>query len=384
MVKRLFPIALVIALLAACQSLSGGGTPRSPDIAAVTESPIDVPQMTAAATTDPRLQPIPMHVGYGAGNSWLEIYFTDPTNPDASQETGGLDTVLANVVDRARLSVDIAIYSLSLPSLRQALLRADQRGVTVRMVMESDSMDGSLPRALMAADIPILGDNRQGLMHHKFLVIDRYEVCTGSMNYTISSVYYDNNNLVCIRSVQAGRDYTREFEEMFQNNLFGPDSKKDTPNPTFRMDGTQVEVYFSPDDGVADHVAEVLNDARQSIYFLAYSFTSDEFARIIMEKARQAGVKVAGVIDAEQGVTNIGSEYETFHQAGLDVHLNGLTGRMHHKVMIIDQQIVITGSYNFTNSAETRNDENLLILFNPDIAAQFMAEFQRVYAWAKP
>jgi phosphatidylserine/phosphatidylglycerophosphate/cardiolipin synthase-like enzyme len=68
----------------------------------------------------------------------------------------------------------------------------------------------------------------------------------------------------------------------------------------------------------------------------------------------------------------------------LDVHLNGLTGRMHHKVMIIDQQIVITGSYNFTNSAETRNDENLLILFNPDIAAQFMAEFQRVYAWAKP
>ena len=53
---------------------------------------------------------------------------------------------------------------------------------------------------------------------------------------------------------------------------------------------------------------------------------------------------------------------------------------MHHKVMIVDESIVIFGSYNFTNSAETRNDETLLVIYNKDIAAQFMAEFQKVYA----
>jgi phosphatidylserine/phosphatidylglycerophosphate/cardiolipin synthase-like enzyme len=64
----------------------------------------------------------------------------------------------------------------------------------------------------------------------------------------------------------------------------------------------------------------------------------------------------------------------------LDVYQDANPGLMHHKVMIIDQSIVIFGSYNFTNSAETKNDENLLVIYNKDIATQFIAEFQRVYA----
>ena len=62
---------------------------------------------------------------------------------------------------------------------------------------------------------------------------------------------------------------------------------------------------------------------------------------------------------------------------------DGNDGQMHHKVMIIDKQIVIFGSYNFTNSAETRNDENLIVAYNTDIAAQFLSEFERVYEQAQ-
>ena len=65
--------------------------------------------------------------------------------------------------------------------------------------------------------------------------------------------------------------------------------------------------------------------------------------------------------------------------AGLDVRLDGNTGKMHHKVIIIDESILITGSYNFSRNAETQNDENVLVIHNPELAARFLKEFERVY-----
>ena len=88
-------------------------------------------------------------------------------------------------------------------------------------------------------------------------------------------------------------------------------------------------------------------------------------------------------MDADQVKSNIGTEFDPFSQAGLDVLRDGNKGLMHHKVIIIDENTVIFGSYNFTNSAETKNDENLIVVYNKEIAAQFLAEFQRVYAQAQ-
>ncbi|MBL8102280.1 MAG: DUF1669 domain-containing protein, partial [Anaerolineales bacterium] len=95
------------------------------------------------------------------------------------------------------------------------------------------------------------------------------------------------------------------------------------------------------------------------------------------------GVTVAGVMDTEQVDSNVGTEFDPFRQAGLDVYRDTNRGQMHHKVMIIDESIVLFGSYNFTNSAEDRNDETLLVIYNEEIAAQFMKEFQRIYGQAQ-
>jgi phosphatidylserine/phosphatidylglycerophosphate/cardiolipin synthase-like enzyme len=181
-----------------------------------------------------------------------------------------------------------------------------------------------------------------------------------------------------IRSVKVAGDYTKEFEEMFIDDKFGPDVVPKTPNPRVTIDGTPLDIYFSPDDGVSASLADLISNAQKSIYFLAYSFTSDPLGEAIRERA-QEGVKVKGVMETEQVASNIGTEYDSFSQAGLDVHKDGNPGQMHHKVMIIDGQIVVFGSYNFTSSAETHNDENLIVVYNSDIAVQFMAEFERVY-----
>ena len=364
---RIFSILLIVTiLLSAC-----GQIPQTPS-----------PEPDLTHTPGIELTPIDLPVGFGVKGSWFELYFTDPTNPLSLQGTGGVDGPLVKSIDAARMSIDLAAYSLSLNSVRFALINAHKRGVQVRIVMESTNMDRSDPQALIEAGIPIVGDDRQGLMHDKFIVIDRSEVWLGSMNFTDSGTYDDNNNLIRILSTQVAENYMVEFEEMFTDNLFGEDVRAATPHPKLTLEGTDVENYFSPDDGVLDQIVRVLSGAEESIYFLAYSFTSNDLGDIVREKDA-AGLKVQGVMEEEQVNSNQGTEYDPFKQAELDVRLDGIDGQMHHKVFIIDEKIVVLGSYNFSQSAEQRNDENILIVYNEAIAQEFIKEFERVWAQAQ-
>lgn len=311
-------------------------------------------------------------------SGWYEVYFTEPNNPKATTFRGGPDEALAAAIEQARVSVVMAIYDLNLWSIQDALILAHRRGLDVRLVVESDNMDEQEVQDLKTEGIEVLGDRHESLMHDKFVVIDRSEVWTGSMNFTTGGGYLDNNNLIRLRSSKLAEDYTREFEQMFVNDAFSKEKHSETPYPTFTINGSAIEVYFSPEDGTLEHILEAVNSARESIYFMAYSFTSDELRAALIEQA-QAGVEVRGVFDEDQYKSNSGTEFEALAEAGVDVRLDGNTHLMHHKVIIIDGQKVITGSYNFSNNAEYNNDENTLIIHNPDIAGVYINEFQLVY-----
>jgi phosphatidylserine/phosphatidylglycerophosphate/cardiolipin synthase-like enzyme len=324
-----------------------------------------------------------MRVGRGFRGAWYEVYFTDPSSPSSRDFTGGLDQPLVAAIDAARLSVHVAMYSLSLHDVRLALIRAHRRGIDVRVVMESDNMDSEDPQDLKDAGVPMLGDRRQGLMHNKFMVIDSSEVWTGSMNYTGSGAYSDDNNLLRIHSNAIAQDYEVEFREMFDKDLFGPDLGDATPNPSVVVEGTPVEVYFSPDDHVQAALLALIDRARSSINFLAFSFTSNPLGDAVT-RAAAAGVQVRGVMDADQARSNVGAEFDAFRAAGLAVRLDGNPGQMHDKVFIVDADVVAVGSYNFTASAERVNDENLVVIHSPAIASLYLSEFQRVYALSRP
>ena len=345
-------------------------------------SPTPVVEITATSSPTTELTPVDLQTGYGVKGSWFELYFTDPADPFSSQGTGGVDVPLVAAIDSARLSIDVAAYSLTLNSVRNALLRAHDRGVTVRMVMESTNMDSSDVEKLLEAGIPIVGDKQDGLMHDKFMVIDKSEVWLGTMNFTDSGAYDDNNAMIRILSTKMAENYTKEFDEMFLDNAFGEIVIPETPHPTLTIDSTRVDTFFSPDDGVASQVAAVLSGAEDSIYFLTFSFTTNDLGDIVREKAED-GLTVRGVMDEEQIASNQGTEFDPFKQAGIDVRIDGNEGQMHHKIFIIDESIVVIGSYNFSQSAETRNDENLLIIYNEAIAKQFMMEFERVWKVAR-
>lgn len=367
---------IAISFLILALGLSACGAPPVPVTPLVDAA--DTPLESPGA----ELEAVALPAGYGARGGWYELYFTDPSSPLAPQRTGGIDGPLVAALDSARLTLDVAVYSLSLNSVRDAVIRAHKRGVRVRMVMESDNLDRADPQILKEAGIPVLGDRREGLMHNKFVVIDGYEVWTGSANFTDSGAYEDNNFILRIRSTKMAENFTKEFEEMFVDDKFGDEVVPATPHPRLAIDGTEVETWFSPDDGVQARVVELVNTAQESIYFMAFSFTSDPIGQAIRARAED-GVTVAGVMDEDQVTSNVGTEYDPFRQAGLDVYRDGNAGQMHHKVIVIDERIVILGSYNFTNSAEVRNDETLLVIYNEEIAAQFIEEFKRVYAQAE-
>jgi phosphatidylserine/phosphatidylglycerophosphate/cardiolipin synthase-like enzyme len=275
----------------------------------------------------------------------------------------------------------MAIYDLDLRSVSRALLEADRRGVAVRLVVETDNLDTPAVHDLIAAGIPLVADGQPPLMHDKFTVIDRREVWSGSMNYTVTDAYFNDNNLLRLQDRQAAQAYAAEFEEMFGQSRFGELSPSGERPPGAPTSGG-IEVYFAPDDGVAARVVELIDDARTSVAFLAFSFTSDDIAQAMARRA-EAGVVVRGVMDADQA-ENLGSRYDEMRRAGVDVRLDGNPDRMHHKVIIIDGQLVVTGSYNFTRSAETQNDENLVVLHDPDAAAAYQGEFERVFDLALP
>jgi phosphatidylserine/phosphatidylglycerophosphate/cardiolipin synthase-like enzyme len=197
----------------------------------------------------------------------------------------------------------------------------------------------------------------------------------GSMNYTQNDIYRNNNNLVMLRSRRAVEAYQAEFDEMYDAKQFGSKRSRDD-GASFSQDGTPVRVVFSPDGQAVPILLELINNARSSVRFMAFSFTLEELGAALIARA-EAGIEVEGIFEV------IGSETESSRQttlrcAGLDVRVDGNPYRLHHKVFIIDDETVVFGSFNFSASAVNNNDENMVVITDRDLAAQFVAEYQRL------
>ncbi|MGA2505524.1 MAG: phospholipase D-like domain-containing protein [Anaerolineales bacterium] len=325
--------------------------------------------------------PIPVTPETNSIPSWLEIYFTNPAAPQSANFEGGPDENLAAAIDKARLSVDVAANSLNLASIRDAIIRAYHRGVVVHMVMESDNMGGQDVQTIQEVGIPIKGEPTEGLMLNNFVVIDGNEVWTGSMNFTTESAYADNNNLLHIHSKVIADEFMVEFKKLFEGDLAETEAGMATPNPSLNIEGTDLEVYFLPEEASAARITELILGATKSISFLSPEF----FGAVIDGAIGGVGpqVTVEGVVDAsmaDYGVPAPGTR--------LDMRADGnISGSMHESVIIIDQRIVIIGSYNFSNEVNeavhgvnsSPIHSNVIMLFNTGIAAVFNNEFRGIY-----
>jgi phosphatidylserine/phosphatidylglycerophosphate/cardiolipin synthase-like enzyme len=142
-----------------------------------------------------------------------------------------------------------------------------------------------------------------------------------------------------------------------------------------------VQVLFSPWDDAEGGLLKAIGQAKHSIHVQAFVFTSRNIATAL-EKAHQRGVKVEVLADAEQATKNENSLVQRLHDAGIPVMFEVRYASAHNKIMLIDvddsQPVVITGSYNFSYSAQARNAENLLIMRgNAPLARAYLANWRR-------
>ena len=149
------------------------------------------------------------------------------------------------------------------------------------------------------------------------------------------------------------------------------------PSPREPLGSAEVEVAFTPGDDIAKLIVRYLDTARESVRMQAYLFTHKGIARALVAAARR-GVSVEIIADAKQyeagGLPVLGD----LARAGARISLNDRMAASHNKVIVIDGATVITGSYNFTHAAQSKNAENVVVLSgNRALAARFTANFER-------
>jgi len=146
--------------------------------------------------------------------------------------------------------------------------------------------------------------------------------------------------------------------------------------PQVRTDASNsIQVYFSPSDSPTAAIIEVLDNAKESVHVQAYSFTSAPIAAAL-KRAHDRGIAVKVILDKSQ-VSEKYTSATFLKRAGISIWIDRHHAIAHNKVMVVDGRTVITGSFNFTKSAEERNAENLLVIADEHIANQYLANWER-------
>jgi phosphatidylserine/phosphatidylglycerophosphate/cardiolipin synthase-like enzyme len=141
------------------------------------------------------------------------------------------------------------------------------------------------------------------------------------------------------------------------------------------LNNTPTQVCFSPNGGCTESIVKEINVAKSEILVQAYSFTSAPIAKALLN-AHKRGVKVEAILDKSQRKERYTSA--TFiSNAGIPTFIDDKHAIAHNKIMIIDRETVITGSFNFTKAAEEKNAENLLIIRNKDLAKIYLENWEK-------
>ncbi len=292
-------------------------------------------------------------------NANIEIFFCQRDNCSSK---------LIEIINLANSSIDCALFDLNLKSVADALSKKSEF-ISVRALFDNNNQKNI---AKLAPGFDYKFDTDSQLTHNKFCVIDNNIVFTGSMNPTVRDDTKNNNNILIINSEYFAQNYKDEFKELWAEN-FG--AGKRVKYPVIYLNGIKFENYYCPEDNCEKHVIREIRNAEHSVYFMTFSFTSEQIADAILTNDKLTDVK--GIFEKSQ--ISQYSQYERLKGFNLNVKLDTNKYNMHHKVFIIDNDTVITGSYNPTTHGDEQNDENMIIIHDKGIARQYLGEFERIF-----
>lgn len=336
----------------------------------------------------------------------IKTYFSRPVDTSISSGVNAIwlnqtieDTLVA-YINRAKFSIDIAVFSYDQSSgmadIAAAVNNAYLSGKVVRWIYNGGSSNSGLSG--LNSGIKKLGSPTSvnyGIMHNKFVVIDANSsnandaiVWTGSCNWNAEQFHSDENNVVIIQDQPLAQAYQTEFNEMWGSTTsipnstlskFGPFKSDNTPH-YFTIEGKVVECYFSPSDGTTNHLINLINSADNDLNFGVYTFTRQDLADTIAYKISR-GVKTTGIMDQY----SLGFSANTILAPIMGNKLKIYSDPnyiYHSKHLIVDACLpnsdpaVEVGSHNWSTAAETKNDENILIIHDDTIANVFLQAYK--------
>ncbi len=344
----------------------------------------------------------------------INVYFNHPVDTSVAQTQNAvnlgntLDDMLISYINACVDTLDIAVYNSSSPSsatgIAGAINAAYTRGVQVRLIYDGSTSSDMIP--LLNPGIPTLASptsSSYGIMHNKFVIFDATNsnatipiVWTGSTNWTVAQIDGpDKNSAIVVQDQALALGYKIEFEEMWGSSTmtpntalskFGPYKTDNTPH-SYIIGGKQVNSYFSPSDGTNAKIIAAINSANSDIDIATMLITRTDISSALTTKYANVLTNLNIVVDSQNPSGNQFLGLQSAINTSQVVKYTG-SGIMHHKFMVIDNfdsssdPQVLVGSHNWSSAAETKNDENILIVHDANITNQYYQAFVYLFGQA--
>ena len=380
---------------------AAGTTDHSVDLSGLEAGTIYYARATATLPDGgTAVSPIRPYATVSNSSGDIHVYFNGAVDVSvATQEEAlslgtDMNDTIAVWITSAQHTLDVAAYNFNDQTLEDAFETAANNGVQIRWIYEAQNANVGLSNLPESVVTHPRTDGEGSGMHNKFIVgdVDYPEsafVLTGSTNLTTGNLVQDLNNAIVFEDQSLARAYTIEFNEMWgadgitpdaANAKFGADKSWNTP-VDFLVGGVPVELYFSPSDGTTNAIREEIEAADSEFEFAVLAFTRDDLGDAIAELGQSFFVNPIGGIEQ---INTTGSEYENLLSNGVQVYHHNISNDLHHKYAIVDHAspandpVVITGSHNWSSSAENVNDENTVIVHSERVANLYHQEFRGI------
>ena len=310
--------------------------------------------------------------------------FMGPQSLGASDD---LERVIIDFIESAKDTLDIAVQELESKAITEAILAARGGKVRVRVVLERDYLTERTPlddpwisgggnkdnrkmyNALLRAKVPVITDLNPNIFHQKFIVKDwktsaRAEVLTGSTNFTPTGTGKNLNHVLVIRGKRTATVFKEEFDELW-SGTFGQKRERHDPKPrVYQVSNLPVKVLFGPEHSPEMEIMKQMMKAKERVDFAVFTFSASSGIDDTMIALQRGPIRVRGILDRAQGNQKWAAT-RPLASEGVELYLTRRTqglGKLHHKLMVVDGQVIIAGSFNYTAPATALNDENIVVI----------------------
>jgi cardiolipin synthase len=273
----------------------------------------------------------------------------------SNQTQDDLTHLYVSAIQSAQQSITFVIYALMDPQVIQALADKSEAGIPVYLVVDAKASPGVTKKLPKAHIVRRMG---QGLTHQKILIIDDKQIIAGSANMTTESLRTHGNLVLGLDNPALAQALANKIKSMDEDGGYTPLLHKET------VIGSQnIELWVLPDDqGAVKRMIDLFRSAKKSIKVAMFTWTRVDFTNELIEAAKR-GVKVETVLDRYSGKGASAKIVKLLNQAGIPVRLSTGQGLLHHKFAYIDDNILVNGSANWTNSAFKNNDDYFIVIY---------------------